>query len=113
MHASSGSVSGGIVSSGINAGNITAGTLNIRNGEHYLKMGFGTSHPEVSGLNITGSGGIAMHGNGLGDVGSIQIQGEAIGPTTTFYLQAAPGVSAYNYHIMRFKYGVLVAYENH
>lgn len=66
MHASSGTVSGGIVSSGINAGNITAGTLNIRNGEHYLKMGFNTAHPEVSGLNITGGAGIAMNGSSIG-----------------------------------------------
>ena len=69
MHASSGTVSGDIISKGINAGNITAGTLDIRNGEHYLTMGFNTDHPEVSGLNITGSGGIAMNNNGISGFG--------------------------------------------
>ena len=69
MHASSGTVSGGIVSKGINAGNITAGTLNIRNGDAYLKMGFSTSHPEASGLNITGGYGIKLNGNGISDFG--------------------------------------------
>ena len=69
MHASSGTVSGSIISSGINAGNITAGTLDIRNGNAYLKMGFSTSHPEASGLNITGGYGIKLNGNGISDFG--------------------------------------------
>lgn len=62
-----GSVKGSVVSSGINAGNITAGTLNIHNSDNscYLKMGFGTSHPEVSGLNVTGGNGIALNNHGI------------------------------------------------
>lgn len=67
LYATNGYIAGNMVSSGINAGNITAGTLNIHNGStYYLKMGFGTSHPEVSGLNVTGSGGIDMNNHSIG-----------------------------------------------
>ena len=86
MHASSGSVSGNLVSSGINASNITSGTLNITNGNHYLKMGFGTAHPEVSGLNMTGGGGLAMHGNSISGLGTINISGGGTGQTATIYV---------------------------
>lgn len=47
-------------------GKITAGGAAIygscdwENGNYYLKMGLATNHPEVSGLNITGTGGIKM-----------------------------------------------------
>lgn len=58
----------------INADNINSGTLNIYNGStYYLKMGFGTKHPEVSGLNVTGSGGIDMNNHSIGacyDIGT-------------------------------------------
>jgi hypothetical protein len=38
----------------------------LGNDSYYLRMGKGTDHPEVSGLNITGSGtGIAMGSNGI------------------------------------------------
>lgn len=65
--ATSGRIAGNLVSSGINASNITSGTLDIRNGNAYLKMGFGTSHPEASGFNITGGFGIKLNGNGISE----------------------------------------------
>lgn len=71
IRATGGSIAGNLVSSGINASNITSGTLNIRNGGHYLKMGFGTDHPEASGLNITGTGGITMGGQGISNCSNI------------------------------------------
>ena len=46
----------------ISAGNTKlyyTGALNIGTKSYYLKMGVGTNHPEVSGLNITGSGGLS------------------------------------------------------
>lgn len=70
--ATSGEIKGSLITTGISASNITAGLLNIRNGStYYLKMGFSTKHPEVSGLNITGKGGIAMNGNGIDGCKSI------------------------------------------
>lgn len=39
--------------------------FNFGDSSHYLKMGALTSHPEASGLNITGSAGINMGDNGL------------------------------------------------
>jgi hypothetical protein len=77
-----------------------------------FSMGRYTNHPYVSGLNV-GSFGIAMHGHEIGECGAIQIAGESVGPSTTFYLAAKSGISSYSYHTMRFKYGILVAYENH
>ena len=50
----------------LSADKITSGTLNIGNGTHYLRMGFGyTKNPEVSGLNI-GSEGIKVNGSNYG-----------------------------------------------
>ena len=61
----------------INADNINSGTLNIRNGNtYYLKMGFGTKHPEVSGLNVTGTSstsGIAMNGTNISGCNQIGV----------------------------------------
>lgn len=62
-------------SQNINASNIKSGTLNIhdKSSTYYLKMGFDTQHPEVSGLNITGNGGIKMNNNSIGgayDIGT-------------------------------------------
>lgn len=71
--ATSGSIAGNLVSSGINASNITSGTLDIRNGNAYLKMGFGTSHPEASGFNITGSHGIKLNGNGISECSGLAV----------------------------------------
>jgi len=76
-----------------------------------LSLGEYTDHPYVSGLNV-GSFGIALHGHGIGECGKLQMDGEAVGPSTTFYIQAWDQ-SEYSYYIMRFKYGVLVAKESH
>ena len=70
LYATSGFIGGNLIGSGISANNITAGTLNIHNGStYYLKMGFGTSHPEVSGLNITGGAGLNIRGLGMNSDG--------------------------------------------
>ncbi len=71
----------------LNASNITGGSLNadrisggtmssssisIGGNSYYLKMGTGwTKHPEVSGLNITGNGGIAMNNHGISNCASV------------------------------------------
>ena len=62
--ATSGSIAGNLVSSGINASNISSGKLNITSGDYYLRMGFtDAKHPEVSGLNINGGGGLKCTGS--------------------------------------------------
>lgn len=51
-------------SGAITGSTYTAGSINISKNGYYLKMGYGTDHPEVSGLNVTSKGGIAMNGKG-------------------------------------------------
>lgn len=48
------------------AGASIYGSCDWVNGEYYLKMGEATNHPEVSGLNMTGTSGINMGKKGLG-----------------------------------------------
>ena len=49
--------SGGTFTGSISAASISGGsTLTLGNNTHYLRMGKGTDHPEVSSLNITGDG---------------------------------------------------------
>ena len=71
---SGGTISGNKVSiTNINASNITGGsmsmsrisggTLNVGATGYYLRVGVGYTHPTVSGLNVTGGGGINMYGN--------------------------------------------------
>lgn len=58
--------------SGLFQGTVSGGSLNIANGSsYYLKMGASwTKHPEVSGLNVTGNGGINVRGLGFNASGS-------------------------------------------
>ena len=65
--------SGTMTANGANfSGSITGNSsISINDGTHYLEMGYGTAHPEVSGLNVTGSSGIQMNGHGLDQVGTI------------------------------------------
>ena len=57
---------GGYIRGGTVSGStFTAGSINIDNGTYWLKMGYGTNHPDVSGLNVTGSGGVNMHSHGI------------------------------------------------
>ena len=54
----------------INGGTIDSSSISIGTTNYYLRMGSTwTKHPEVSGLNITGSGGIAMNNHSIGDFG--------------------------------------------
>lgn len=78
MHASSGNIGGwdinasslsgnGTLSGGnVNGSTITGGSINISANGGYLQMGAGdkwTKHPSVSGLNVTGGGGIVCKGS--------------------------------------------------
>lgn len=73
---SGGTISGNNVSiTNINASNITGGsmsmsrisggTLNVGATGYYLRVGVGYTHPTVSGLNVTGGGGINLYGSGI------------------------------------------------
>lgn len=90
MHASSGNIGGWDINSTSLSGNgtlsggkvtgstITGGSINISNGDsYYLRMGDNwTRHPEVSGLNVKGSGGgIAMNGAGISGFGGASSTG--------------------------------------
>lgn len=90
MHASSGNIGGwdinasslsgnGTLSGGnVNGSTITGGSINISNGDsYYLRMGDNwTRHPEVSGLNVKGSGGgIAMNGAEISGFGGASSTG--------------------------------------
>ena len=76
IHASGGTFTGSISAASISGGS----TLTLGNNKHYLRMGKGTDHPEVSSLNITGDGaaidfgakyGININGN-AGEVSRAQ-----------------------------------------
>ena len=63
--AEGGSIKGAYINGGtVYGATVSGGSLDIGNKTYYLKMGKGTAHPEMSGLNITSSGGIAMGYNG-------------------------------------------------
>ena len=72
-----------ITSGTMSANRISGGTLNITTSGGYLKAGIDTTHPEVSGLNITGGNGIAFNGNGISGLGTINMQGGGTGQTAT------------------------------
>lgn len=53
-----------------------SGSLNVGNNTYYLRMGGGgTSHPEVSGLNVTNDG-INMYNHGISNVSGISFKGQ-------------------------------------
>ena len=52
----------------------------------YLKAGIDTTHPEVSGLNITGGNGIAFNGNGISGLGTINMEGGGTGQTGVYVI---------------------------
>ena len=72
-----------ITSGTMSANRISGGTLNITTSGGYLKAGLDTTHPEVSGLNITGSNGIAFNGNSISGLGTINMDGGGTGQTAT------------------------------
>lgn len=54
----------------ISGGTISSSSINIGTSSYYLRMGSNwTRHPEASGLNITGSGGININGLGFNNSG--------------------------------------------
>lgn len=56
-------VAGTLNANRLNGGTISSSSISIGSSNYYLKMGVSwTKHPEVSGLNVTGSGGINMSG---------------------------------------------------
>lgn len=74
---------GKITSGTMSANRISGGTLNISTSGGYLKAGIDTTHPEVSGLNITGGAGIAFNGNSISGLGTINLDGGGTGQTAT------------------------------
>lgn len=65
-------VPSGYISGTFSANKISGGKLNMTsNGGGYLRIGEETTHPDVSGLNMTGNGGMALHGNGISGLGTI------------------------------------------
>lgn len=117
FYASSGSISGGMVSSGINASNITGGrlsmsrisggTLNVGANGGYLRVGVGYTHPEVSGLNVTGGFGIKSH-SGIVATG-FGITDSDSGKSASFQVQRQGG----GYYYITFTGGILTAWEKH
>lgn len=57
--------SGKITGGTIEGASISAGKINVGANGGYLRVGKGYTHPEVSGLNVTGSGGINMGSTGI------------------------------------------------
>jgi hypothetical protein len=78
----SGTLSSARISS-LSASKISGGTLNIGANGGYIKVGVGYTHPEVSGINITGSNGIAFNGNSISGLGTINMDGGGTGQTAT------------------------------
>lgn len=72
-----------ITSGTMSANRISGGTLNITTSGGYLKAGLDTTHPEVSGLNITGDAGVAFNGNSISGLGTINMSGGGTGQTAT------------------------------
>ena len=60
-----------VTGSTISGSTFKAGKISINKNGYYLEMGYGTDHPEVSGLNVTGTGGIAMGGTGISNCSTI------------------------------------------
>ena len=54
--------------------NVKGGTLNVGTGGGYLRIGIGYTHPEVSGLNVRGSGGINMYSHNIGACNNLGVQ---------------------------------------
>ena len=54
--------------------NVKGGTLNVGTGGGYLRIGIGYTHPEVSGLNVRGSGGINMYSHNIGNCNTLGVQ---------------------------------------
>ena len=75
-----------ITSGTMSANRISGGTLNITTSGGYLKAGIDTTHPEVSGLNITGGNGIAFNGNGISGLGTINMEGGGTGQTGVYVI---------------------------
>lgn len=73
----------GHVSGTFSAGKISGGKLDIGANGGYLRVGEGYTHPEVSGLNITGGSGIAFNGNSISGLGTINMDGGGTGQTAT------------------------------
>ena len=71
----------GHVSGTFSAGKISGGKLDIGANGGYLRVGDGYTHPEVSGLNITGSNGIAFNGNSISGLGTINMASGGTGQT--------------------------------
>ncbi len=67
-------VPSGHVSGTFSANKISGGKLNMTsNGGGYLRIGEDTTHPEVSGLNVTGSSGLKLNGNGISGLSTINL----------------------------------------
>lgn len=117
FNATGGSISGSIISSGINASNITGGslsmsrikggTLNVGANGGYLRVGVGYTHPEVSGLNVTGGFGIKSHSGIVAT--SFGITDSDSGKSASFQVQRQGG----GYYYITFTGGILTAWEKH
>lgn len=69
----------------VTGGSITGGTINIGANGGYLRVGYGYTHPEVSGINITSDGnyGINMGGNGISEITGLQVKNVGSGKNVT------------------------------
>ena len=90
INLSASSITGGTMS----ANRISGGTLNVGANGGYLTVGVGYTHPEVSGLNITGSGGIDMGNSGISDIYSLSIHGGYTGKTKTLSFYSGLTISS-------------------
>ena len=113
----------GNVSGTFKANKISGGKLNIGANGGYLRVGEGYTHPEVSGLNITGSNGVDFNGNGVSDLGSINLQGGGTGQTFTlsnigtnfeWHTSGLTGITGVKYvkYDLTFKYGICIGRTN-
>ena len=59
-------ITGGTISADkVTGGTLQGSAINLGSSTYYLKMGFGTSNPEVSGINVTGTQGVNLYENDL------------------------------------------------
>ncbi len=88
-----------ITAGSLSMSRIAGGTLNVGANGGYLRVGIGYTHPEVSGLNVTGSGGISMNGHGIGGCASIGVNTIGTYSTGEVYINTATRINGAVYYL--------------
>lgn len=97
-------------------GEVSGGSINIGSNTHYLRMGSDwLRNPEVSGLTITGGGGLDMGGNGINNLSTVNLNGGGTGQTSTMYVttkfSAGSNYVEWYRGALSFKNGIYIGYS--